>query len=68
MRRLKESEPREMITAHEVGVFCRLLNSHKWERMQTPTVEAYRCRRCGKRHYGPIRDPNMAAMTGGGGG
>ena len=44
---------------------CRLLNDHKWERMRTHE-EAYRCQRCGKRHYGPIRDPDMTALTGGG--
>jgi hypothetical protein len=34
------------------GLLCRLLNTHKWVRMETWTEEAYRCRRCGKRHYG----------------
>jgi Prophage protein (DUF1660) len=47
---------------------CRLLNNHKWERMQTAAEEAYQCRRCGKRHYGRLRDPNGGAMAGGGGG
>ena len=47
---------------------CRLLNSHKWERVQTRSEEAYRCRRCGKRRYGKLNDPNMGAMGGGGGG
>ena len=37
---------------------CRLLNDHKWERMRT-REEAYRCRRCGKRHYGPIRETDV---------
>ena len=38
---------------------CRLLNDHKWVRMQTHE-EAYRCRRCGKRHYGPIRETDVS--------
>ena len=49
------------------GFVCRLLNTHKWERVQTRSEEAYRCRRCGKRHYGKLHDPNMGAMPGGGG-
>jgi hypothetical protein len=61
---LKESKPRDMITPMRWAFVCKLVNDHKWVRMQTPTEEAYRCRRCGKRHYGPIRDPNMSAMTG----
>ena len=47
---------------------CRLLNSHKWERVQTRTEEAYKCKRCGMRRYGPLLDPNMGEMSGGGGG
>jgi hypothetical protein len=31
---------------------CRLLNSHKWVRLETPGEEAYECRRCGKRFFG----------------
>ena len=38
------------------GFVCRLLNGHKWERMQTRTEEAYKCRRCGKRHYGRVHE------------
>ena len=48
--------------------YCKLLNTHKWERVQTRSEEAYRCRRCGKRHYGKFNDPNMGAIGGGGGG
>jgi hypothetical protein len=48
-------------------VWFRLLNTHKWERLQTRSEEAYRCRRCGKRYYGKIDDPEMGAMGGGGG-
>jgi hypothetical protein len=36
--------------------------------MQTLEEEAYRCERCGKRHYGSLRDdPDFTALTGGGG-
>ena len=43
--------------------YCdKFLNTHKWERVQTRSEEAYRCRRCGKRRYGKLNDPNMGAM------
>jgi len=50
------------------SLVCRLLNRHKWVRIQTAEEEAYRCRRCGKRHYGKLReDPDYTAMSGGSG-
>ena len=50
------------------GTFiCRLLNSHKWDRLQTQSEEAYQCLRCGKRHFGKVGgDPNYTSLTGGG--
>jgi hypothetical protein len=45
---------------------CWLLASHKWERVQTPSEEAYRCRRCGKRHYGKLHEPSRGPFVGGG--
>jgi DNA-directed RNA polymerase subunit RPC12/RpoP len=32
--------------------------------METQAEEAYRCRRCGKRHFGKLRDPDYRAFTG----
>ena len=40
---------------------CKLVKDHDWERMRTHE-EAYRCLRCGKRHYGPIRGLDMTAL------
>jgi hypothetical protein len=49
------------------AVVCRLFNSHKWVRIQTPTEEAYQCRRCGKRHFGKVdQDPDLTPFAGGG--
>ena len=49
-------------------VICRLLNSHKWARLQTRSEEAYECLRCGKRFFGKVGgDPNYTAFTGGDG-
>jgi hypothetical protein len=49
---------------------CRLLNSHKWMRMQRVSEEAYECRRCGQRHFGKLirRDPGVPGSDGFGGG
>jgi hypothetical protein len=47
------------------GFISRLSNSHKWVRIETLSEEAYRCRRCGKRHYGKLKDPDMTALMGG---
>lgn len=49
------------------GLICRLLNSHKWVRMQTAKEEAYRCRRCGERHYGRRPKRRLEAFADGGG-
>ena len=47
----------------------RLLNSHKWVRLQGLSEEGYRCRRCGKRRHGKLGDgPDFGAFTGGSGG
>jgi hypothetical protein len=42
---------------------CRLLASHKWERVQTPSEETWRCRRCGKLHYGKLEEPSGILLT-----
>jgi hypothetical protein len=47
---------------------CRVVSGHKWERVQTPQEEAYRCVRCGRRHYGKLSVSSWAPFTGGGGG
>jgi hypothetical protein len=49
------------------GLLCRLLNNHKWVRMETRAEEAYRCRRCGKRHYGKLRESDLTPFAGGSG-
>jgi hypothetical protein len=38
------------------GLLCRVLNSQKWQRMPHAPEEAYRCRRCGKRYYGKMKE------------
>jgi hypothetical protein len=43
-----------------------LLATHKWDRVQTREEEAYRCRRCGKRHYGRLREATHGPFVGGG--
>jgi hypothetical protein len=48
-------------------LICRVLNSHKWQRVQTASEEAYQCRRCGKRYFGKLKDPDLGAFAGGGG-
>jgi hypothetical protein len=49
------------------GWICRLSNSDKWVRLETVSEEAYECRRCGKRYFGKLKDPDLAPFTGGGG-
>ena len=51
---------------------CRYFTGHKWVHFQTPSEEAYRCSRCGKRHYGKLTKRDIsdfgAGGLGGGGG
>ena len=47
-------------------LLCRLLNNHKWVRMETSSEEAYRCRRCGKRHYGKPPNTDFIPFDSGG--
>jgi DNA-directed RNA polymerase subunit RPC12/RpoP len=42
-------------------LMCRLTNSHKWVRLETPSEEAYECKRCGKRFFGKRRDKRIDA-------
>jgi hypothetical protein len=46
-------------------LLCRVWNNHKWVRMETSAEEAYYCRRCGKRHFGKLREADLRAFTGG---
>ena len=46
-------------------LICRLLNSHKWVRMRT-SEEAYKCLRCGQRHFGPRAARDLGAFGSGG--
>jgi DNA-directed RNA polymerase subunit RPC12/RpoP len=43
---------------------CRLLASHKWVRLETSSEEAYRCSRCGKRHFGKPGGRDLQSTTG----
>jgi hypothetical protein len=44
---------------------CRVVNRHKWKRFETPMEEAYRCVRCGRRHYGKLNQAGWAPYAGG---
>jgi hypothetical protein len=43
---------------------CRVVNRHKWERFETSMEEAYRCGRCGRRHYGKLNQAAWAPYAG----
>lgn len=45
---------------------CVLLATHKWQRLETLSEEAYQCRRCGKRRFGGAGPgtPNVIGFSG----
>lgn len=55
-----------LATAFSGPWVCRLANGHKWVRVQTWIEEAYKCRRCGRRHYGPLPKKDVPLIDAGG--
>ena len=60
---------RQARTSRKRAWVCRLKNSHKRVRIQTPEEEAYECRTCGRLHLGPLHEskpPDFLGAFGGG--
>jgi hypothetical protein len=52
-------------TSGRKSLICRVTSNHKWVRLETASEEAYECKRCGKRYFGKLEDPDLTPFTGG---